>query len=305
MAAADTTPPADLDRRLRWALAGAVCCLLGLATTWILAAHVPAVRLRDAAALRGFIELQRPWLDAVAQGVLDLIGPIQCTIYALVLALIALRRGRPLLAIGVPLLLGGSVLIAEELKPLLAVPHDFVTVGYQIKAASWPSGHSTAAMAMVMGAVLVAPRRRRPAVAALGGVFTVAVGFSMLMLAWHMPSDVIGGFLLSGFTTAVTVVTVILAERRGLGARHFAGAARVVREVRLRPASRSAAGPAPSQVPTATVAVVLSGVLAAVAARPGQAAGFAANHHSVVAFAAVIAVLAVALVSGAAVALRR
>jgi len=155
--------------------------------------------------------------------------------------------------------------------------------------------------------VLVSPARWRPLVAGLGAVFVLAVSFSLLLLAWHMPSDVIGGFLLSGFTTAATVIAVIASERHAVGVERLAGAARIVREARRLPAPRPARRPAGAhtQVPAATVALVLAGLLAVLAARPGQAAGFAAAHHSLVAFAAMIAALAVALVSGAAAGLRR
>ncbi len=40
--------------------------------------------------------------------------------------------------------------------------------------------------------------RWRPAVAAAGTVFVVAVGCSVMVLAWHFPSDVLGGILVAG-----------------------------------------------------------------------------------------------------------
>ena len=100
------------------------------------------------------------------------------------------------------------------LKPLLAHPHAHVRLHMTSIAASWPSGHATAAMALVLCAVLVAPSRLRPTVAALGGVFAVAVGCSLLILAWHMPSDVLGGYLLASLWMALAVAGLRAADRR-------------------------------------------------------------------------------------------
>jgi len=102
---------------------------------------------------------------------------------------------------------------AETLKPLVAHPH--VELGaLQVGAASWPSGHSSAALALAMSAVLVAPPRLRVPVAILGGAFALAVGCSLLILAWHMPSDVIGGYLVATFWTALAVAALRAADRR-------------------------------------------------------------------------------------------
>ena len=102
---------------------------------------------------------------------------------------------------------------SETLKPLLAHPH--ARVGdVHIGPASWPSGHSTAALALVLCAVLVTPARLRPVVAGVGGVFAVAVGCSLLILAWHMPSDVLGGYVVATLWMALAVAALRLAERR-------------------------------------------------------------------------------------------
>ena len=65
-----------------------------------------------------------------------------------------------------------------------------------------------------MSAVLVAPPRLRLTVALLGAIFAAAVGFSLLLLAWHLPSDVVGGYLLGTFWTALAVAGLRKAESR-------------------------------------------------------------------------------------------
>src|SRR6185437_12602172 len=70
------------------------------------------------------------------------------------LVLIALRRRLPWVALAVALLLPWAPLTAELLKPLLAHHHDQIGPRY-IANASWPSGHATAATALVWCVLLV------------------------------------------------------------------------------------------------------------------------------------------------------
>jgi membrane-associated phospholipid phosphatase len=178
-----------------------------MAATWALAELVPAIHLRDAVVLNDFTKLGRPGVDALANGLLYLLDPLLYTVWALLLLATALLRRRPRVALAIAVVLPAAPGIAEVLKPLLAHPHD--SVGWQwIGPASWPSGHATAAMTLVLCALLVAPYRLRPMVAALGSAFAVAVGCSLLILAWHMPSDVLGGYLLAALCVSLTVAAM-------------------------------------------------------------------------------------------------
>ena len=195
------------------ALGIAMLCVLGLAATWCVAQLVPAAHARDARALYDFTLLNRGNVEWVTNGVLDLLGTVTATIWTLVLVAVALKRGRPRVALAVALVMALAPLSAEVLKPLLAHSHAVVD-GIYIKAASWPSGHSTAALTLAFCAVLVAPVRMRPAVLAIGLAFAAAVGFSLLVLAWHMPSDVLGGYLLGSLWISLTVAALRASERR-------------------------------------------------------------------------------------------
>lgn len=195
------------------ALTLAALCLLALALVWVMAALVPATHFRDAVALHDFTLLSRPRVDAVAHFLLHLIDPLLFVLwgFALIAATLAQGRGRAAIAILAVLIL--APLSAEVLKPLLAHPHaqvDSVTLG----AASWPSGHATAALTLVLCAVLASPPPRRRLVAALGATYALAVAVSLLILAWHMPSDVVGGFLLATLWMALALAALRGAERR-------------------------------------------------------------------------------------------
>jgi membrane-associated phospholipid phosphatase len=195
------------------ALGVAALCLLALALIWVVAELVPAAQLRDALALHDFTLLSRPHVDAVGEFLLHLLDPSVFVLWGAALVALALARERPRVALAVVTVMGIAPLTSETLKPLLAHPH--LRVGsVHIGAASWPSGHSTAALALVLSAVLVAPARLRPLVAALGALFAVAVGGSLLILAWHMPSDVLGGYLVAALWAALAVAALLAADRR-------------------------------------------------------------------------------------------
>jgi membrane-associated phospholipid phosphatase len=190
-----------------WALLAVGLCLTGMAATWTLAALVPAAHLRDALLLEEFTRLGRPRVDRFANDLLRLLDPLLYTLWALLLVAVALLRRRPRVAFALVVVLPGAPGLAELLKPLLAHPH--ASAGWQwVGAASWPSGHATAAMTLVLCALVVAPRWLRPLLAALGSLFVVAVGGALLILAWHMPSDVLGGYLLGALCVSLAIAVL-------------------------------------------------------------------------------------------------
>ncbi len=188
-------------------------CVVALALTWVVAALVPATHVKDAVALHDFTLLGGPRVDDVANALLHLLDPPLYTIWAGILVAVAFARGRPRVALAVGIVLGLAPLTAEMLKPLLAHSHARIG-GSEITAASWPSGHATAATALVLCAVLVVPRRLRPTVAVLGTMFAAGVGFSLLLLAWHLPSDVLGGYLVGTLWVALAVAALRADEAR-------------------------------------------------------------------------------------------
>ncbi len=239
-------------------LALAALCALALVAVWAVAELVPQVHTRDALALYEFTTLNRPSLDSVSHFLLHLLNPALFVLWGIALVAFALAQGRARVAVAVVAVLSLAPLTAEVLKPLLAHPHD--SVGYvHINPASWPSGHSTAAAALVLCAVLVAPPRMRPVVAVLGALYALAVGAALLILAWHMPSDVLGGYLVAALWMALAVAglravraprehaaasrrSAAAPPRRAVGARvpqWLGGLARLAFAARLRMNSRS------------------------------------------------------------------
>ncbi len=195
------------------AIGMAALCAAAMVVVWVVAELVPGARYKDAVVLNDFAQMSGERVDSVGNFVLHLLDPTLFILWGLAIVAFALARLRPRVAAAAVAVMSLAPYTAETLKPLLAHPH--VTVGYvQIGPVSWPSGHATAALALVLSAVLVMPARARPFVALLGAMFAAAVGCFLLMLGWHMPSDVIGGYLVAALWTALALAALRAAERR-------------------------------------------------------------------------------------------
>jgi membrane-associated phospholipid phosphatase len=192
----------------------AVLCVAGLALVWAIAAHVHVVRVADARILHDFTLIEGARINSAADRLLYLLNPAQFIVWAVALVLFALARGRPRIALAIVVVLTLAPYSAELLKPLLAVPHLSVGEDRPIGAASWPSGHATAATVLALSAVFVVPPRWRPLALTLAGAFMLLVGTALLIRAWHMPSDVLGGYLLGILWAALAVAGVRGSERR-------------------------------------------------------------------------------------------
>lgn len=271
-------------------LALALLGLVALVATGVLAKLVPAAEVSDARSLEGFTNLNRPrltpWLDTVAH----LADPRPYALAGLVLVLAAAVRGRVRVAVAIVVLFALTAVITRTLKIVLASPRVDTWLGrWPIGDASWPSGHATAAMTIALCAVLAVPPRLRPTVAALGAGFAIAIGYAILTLSWHFPSDVLGGYLVAGTCVLLALSALAAAERR------WPAAARP--EAPQRPADVL-----PALVLGAGALAVGAGVALA---RPRAALGYAQAHTAFVVVAGAIAVLGTLLALVVAVGYRR
>jgi membrane-associated phospholipid phosphatase len=158
----------------------------------------PGARWADASSLQGFLGLQRPAVNGPALFVGKLGSAAPVGFMALALAAIAVARGRPRSALFVIVLLAATSVSSQLLKALLAYPRTAEGIGpVFINPAAFPSGHATAAMSLAIALVVVMPPRLRPSAAAVGGLFVLAMSYSIIALGWHFPSDVAGGYLLA------------------------------------------------------------------------------------------------------------
>lgn len=283
-----------MPRRARIALTGAAAGVILLALTWYVAHYVGLGRQVDASVLRGFSDLTRPRLDRVTNFIAHLCNPDRYVFLAAVPVAVALVRRRPRVAAMIALVLLCANETTQLLKPLLTGPRDAVQ-WVPVDAASWPSGHATAAMSLALCAVVAAPARRRPVVAAAMAAFAIAVSYSFLELGWHYPSDVLGGFLVAGTWTMLGIAGLSILEARRAG-----GAVEAARPRRASFSVGEALAPAAIII---GVAVVLLGLI--VLARPHEVLDYVRYHQAFVVGAGSIGVLGMMLASGLSLMLRR
>ncbi|MFF8606874.1 phosphatase PAP2 family protein [Streptomyces sp. NPDC015346] len=130
----------------------------------------------------------------------------------LTLTVIGLLRRRFLLTLAALGTVTVSLCLAELLKRHLLARPDLADAPPHLTPNSFPSGHTTIAMSVMFGLVLVVPYRRRGLAVGLCALWATAVGAYTVAAGWHRPSDAIGADLL---VLAVACGLLALLARRG------------------------------------------------------------------------------------------
>ena len=97
-----------MTRRQTVPLLVALACALGVLVTGVLAVEVPFVHARDAAALHGFMGLDRPGVHGLFDRLVMAMDPASYTLLGLALVVAAVVAGRPARALTVVVLLVGT-----------------------------------------------------------------------------------------------------------------------------------------------------------------------------------------------------
>jgi membrane-associated phospholipid phosphatase len=283
-----------MPRRARISLFAALAGVVLMVVCWWLAHDVAVIRQADSDVLSDFLALRRPRLDAVTEWIAQLCNPVPYVIWAALPVAVALLRGRPRIAIMLTAVLLGANETTELLKPLLGGDRAPIPGGWSLTRASWPSGHATAAMTLALCAVISAPARWRPRVAAVMAAFSVAIVFSFLELGWHYPSDAVGGFLVASVWTSL-----------GLTALWTYEAHRPLSVSRTAPVAGAPFSVAQVLAPSAAIIAVALGFAALITlAHPHEVLAYAHHHLGFVVAAAGIAAVAFAIASALSLLLR-
>lgn len=218
---------------------GAALCGAAAVLVWVLSFHVEALHRIDAKAFMGFTGLNGVRGTGIAPELAGLADPPVFALLGGAVILLALLRGRLGTAVVIATVLLGANVTTQALK--LVLDH---SRGTGLGEISWPSGHTTAAMTVALCLVLASPVRWRPYAGAIGSVYVLAVAFSLMILGWHFPSDVVGGmFIASAWMGAAVAVQQWLAARRSAHApRRALRAGDAVRPVLLTAAGLAAVG---------------------------------------------------------------
>ncbi|MGW4526268.1 phosphatase PAP2 family protein [Amycolatopsis sp. NPDC004378] len=131
---------------------------------------------------------------------------------AVLLVVLALARRRLALGVTALALLAAPLVVAQLLKLYVL---DRPVTGERFGVAShnsFPSGHVSAAMAVLVALAIVLPRRFRRLTFVAGGLGVAWVSAAAVALGWHRLSDTIGGCLLVAAVTC-TGAAVVSARR--------------------------------------------------------------------------------------------
>ena len=302
-AAINSGPPAlhpsslvAMTVRAKWALGLAAGCSVLLALLWYAAFHVGWFERADRQVLDSFYSLIHPHyrhrVHSIAIFLVSLCNLYPFVFLAAVPVLVALLRRRVYDGCAVAVLILGAGATTLALKHLL--PQDtlvsFMGISFSVPAPRFPSGHATAAMALVLALTLVVPARLRAVTAGLGAVFATAVGYSLLTTASHFPSDVFAGFL-------VAAVWSLLAAGALLEIEHRIGAS----PEQSRPVSvREAVTP-----PAVALLAILALAAIALLSDPHAIVSYVRAHTAFTAGAIVIAALSTAVSTGVVLSARR
>jgi membrane-associated phospholipid phosphatase len=185
-------------RSVKAPLAAWVGCAIALALLALVAYGIDPAQRLDADLLSRFANYRDSALGTPARGLVHLGDPLPLLLMLALACAFALWRRRPLDALAAVTVVAGANLITQLLKVLLAHPRYQPLLGeHQLSAVAFPSGHATAAASIAIAFAFVAPPRLRLVVLAVGLGLVAAVGVSVLVLRWHFPSDVAGGFLVA------------------------------------------------------------------------------------------------------------
>jgi membrane-associated phospholipid phosphatase len=199
---------------------GALRRLAIISVTMVIAIYVVAVHTVwgqrvDATALRGRSVLA-PRVVHAAGRLLATIDVASLAVVGVAIVLVSVVRARKRLALASSAIIAGSILTTELLKKVVLQRPDLGVVdALRIAHATYPSGHTTVAMALGVTATLVSPRRWRPFVAGLAIVYSSAIGVAVVATANHRPSDPIGAaFVVTAWAAGVASLLVTRPHRR-------------------------------------------------------------------------------------------
>ena len=202
-----------VDRR-GWhslALAGGWIASCGLVfwLVYLVTVRTSSGRLFADASLRGAVLSRSRVGNVVDQslGVVTVASLLAAVALIAVIALVRLRRGLGLAAVG---LLVVSNVSAQLLKSyVLQRPDLGLRESAPATLNSLPGGHSAAAFSVVVALLLVVPARTRGVVATAGGFYACVVALATMAAGWHRTADSVAAFLLVGIWVGVVVAVMV------------------------------------------------------------------------------------------------
>lgn len=210
-----------MPKTLRAPLLGCLGCALALILLTVVLFGVGGVEHADATLLHRLMLEHEGSSWNVARVFAGLAEPVPLLIFIAAICGLGLRWGRRREVVAALAVVVGANLTTQVLKHLLNHHRESPLLDiYQPFHDAYPSGHTTAAVALAVALFLVVPPARRALALVLGVGFSAVIGLAVLLLEWHYPSDVVAGTLVSlgwGFA-AVAALRLIAVEAQAPGA---------------------------------------------------------------------------------------
>ena len=208
-----------MARNVKGPLAGWFVCTAGLVVVALLAYDAALAQRVDASVLTRLVVERGSGRESLGS-FLTFFGDLPALLVMTAIACgIGWARRRPRSAVAALVVVAGANLTTQALKVALSHPRTRELLGAEgVEWDGFPSGHVTAAASIAIAFAFVAPAKLLPAVATLGACFVAAMGWSVLALNWHYPSDVVGGVLVAsswGFAALASIRFVAAADPAG------------------------------------------------------------------------------------------
>lgn len=162
---------------------------------YLLAVQTELGQRADEAALTGGRQAPERAQDAASE-LLHVVSIGSLLAATAFLSALAWVRRRPGLLL-IPAAVIGLSLLATEAFKLVIFERPELVVAPKLLSNSYPSGHTTVAVAIGLAAVLVAPPRLRTVVGFAAAALAGLAGVFVVTADWHRPSDPIGSYLLT------------------------------------------------------------------------------------------------------------
>ena len=200
---------------VRWPLAAAFLCAALLGLVALLAYGDGPFRHLDSHAFAHLSAHHHQSAGEWAEKFVVLADPVPLICLLAAACGVALLRGRTGLALAAVCVVAGANLTTQALKHLLAHQKAQELLGgtAHLSSVAFPSGHATAAASIAIAFAFVVPRRALVPTAIVGATLAFAVCVSVVILAWHYPSDAIAGCLVASGWGFLALAAVRFADQ--------------------------------------------------------------------------------------------
>ncbi|MAU83450.1 phosphatase PAP2 family protein [Gordonia sp. Z-3] len=208
--ATDVAPTRPPHTVLRWVAVGVLAIAAGIAT-YVLAVRTVTGQTIENAALRGADQAGRA-MTVQADSVLGTITITSMVIAMLALLVFAVIRRRSWVGLAALVIIVAGQVVTQILKSYVLSRPELIDAYPQYLQNSLPSGHTTAAMTILFGVLLVTPFRLRALVALVVMPWAIGVGAYTITAKWHRFSDTLAA---DAVALAIACLVCVIGVRLG------------------------------------------------------------------------------------------